>query len=95
MRVHWTNKALDQLLGIREQIAERSPRAANRLVERLATRAEQLDLFPRSGRVVPEYEQENVREVIERPYRVIYRVKPEQVDILSVIHSRRSLPPNP
>lgn len=95
MRVHWTNEALDQLLRIRERVAERSPDAADRLVERLATRAEQLDAFPRSGRAVPEYERDDIREVIVRPYRVIYRVKPEQIDILSVVHSRRRLPPNP
>ena len=95
MRVHWTNEALDQLLRIRERVAERSPDAADRLVERLATRAEQLDAFPRSGRAVPEYERDDIREVIVRPYRVIYRVKPEQIDILSVVHSQRRLPPNP
>lgn len=95
MRVHWTNEALDQLLRIREQVAERSPGAADRLVERLAMRADQLDTFPESGRVVPEYERDDIREVMVRPYRVIYRVKAEQLDILAVIHSRQTLPANP
>ena len=95
MTVYWTNRAIDELLLIREQTARRSPRAADRLLERLTARAEQLALFPRSGRIVPEYEHDDIREVIERPYRVIYRVEQEEVDVLSVIHSRRSLPPNP
>lgn len=95
MTVHWTNEALDQLLHIRERVAERSPHAADRLLARLADRAEQFSLFPRSGRIVPEYEREDIREVIIRPYRVIYRLKPDRIDVLAVVHSRQILPPNP
>ena len=67
---------------------------ADRLVDRLTARSEQLQTFPRSGRVVPEYERDDVRELIEKPYRIIYRVREEQLDVLAVIHSRQQLPPN-
>ena len=43
--------------------------------------------------MVPEYEQEDIRELIESPYRIIYRVGEEQVDVVSVLHSRQQLPP--
>lgn len=43
--------------------------------------------------MVPEYEEPEVREVIERPYRIIYRIKPDQIDILAVVHSAQMLPP--
>ena len=65
------------------------------MVERLTERSEQIASFPLSGRMVPEYEAPDVREVIERPYRIIYRIKPDQIDILAVVHGARMLPPEP
>ena len=50
--------------------------------------------FPRSGRMVPEYEAPDIREVIERPYRIIYRIKTDQIDILAVVHGAQLLPPD-
>ena len=94
MRVHWTNKALDHLLAIHEYVAQNSEIYANRLVDRLTRRSEQIGLFPESGRMVPEYKREDIREVIERPYRIIYRVKEAQIDVLAVLHSAQQLPPD-
>jgi len=44
-----------------------------------------------SGRNVPEYLAEDVRELIEKPYRIIYRIKPDQIDVLAVVHGARLL----
>ena len=93
MRVHWTNRALDHLLSIHGYVAQNSDIYADRLIDRLTRRSEQIALFPQSGRMVPEYQRADIREVIERPYRIIYRVKEEQIDVLSVIHSAQRLPP--
>ena len=93
MRVYWTHTALQHLLAIYEQIARDAPLYAQRTIDRLTKRSEQLAVFPRSGRVVPEYETPDIREVIERPYRIIYRIKADQVDILAVIHGAQLLPP--
>jgi len=41
---------------------------------------------------VPEYEAEDIRELIEKPYRIIYRVKQDQIDVLAVIHGAQLLP---
>ena len=93
MRVLWTDAALNQLEAIRDYLAQTSPDYARRVVERLVNRSEQIAAFPRSGRVVPEYEIDEVRQVIESSYRLIYLIKEEQVEILAVIHtSRRGLP---
>jgi plasmid stabilization system protein ParE len=62
------------------------------MVERIFDRSEQLALYPNSGAVVPEYEAEALREVLEHPYRVIYRVLERQVDVVAVIHAARQLP---
>ena len=93
MRVHWTNKALDHLLAIHQYVAQNSEIYADRLVDRPTRRSEQIGLFPESGRMVPEYKRVDIREVIERPYRIIYRVKEDQVDVLSVVHTAQQLPP--
>jgi len=45
-----------------------------------------------SGRKVPEYESDEIREVIEKPYRIIYRIKPDQIDVLAVVHGAQLLP---
>ena len=93
MRVHWTQAALRHLLAIHEHIARDSGVYALRMVDRLTRRAEQLARFPLLGRRVPEYEEPDIREVIEKPYRIIYRVKADQVDVLAVMHGARLLPP--
>ena len=75
MKVLWTENALKHLLDIYEYISQNSPTYATRMVDRLTRRSEQIANFPMSGREVPEYEAEDIREVIEKPYRIIYRVK--------------------
>ncbi|MDE0206144.1 MAG: type II toxin-antitoxin system RelE/ParE family toxin [Candidatus Tectomicrobia bacterium] len=95
MRVFWTNTATQHLLAIYAHIAQDAPRYGQRMVERLTERSEQIAAFPLSGRMVPEYEVAGVREVIERPYRIICRIKSDQIDILAVLHSARTLPPEP
>ena len=95
MRVHWTNTALGHLLAIYEYIAQDSSVYAQRMVDRLTRRSEQIATFPLSGRMVPEFEAEDIREMIERPYRIIYRIKPDQIDVLAVIHAAQLLPLEP
>ena len=92
MRAHWTNTAIEHLLAIYEYIARDSRVYAQRMVDRLTQRSEQIAGFPLSGRMVPEYEAEDIREMIEKPYRIIYRIKPDQIDVLAVIHCAKLLP---
>jgi len=66
---------------------------ADQTVDRLTRRTEQIEVFPESGRAVPEYERDDIRELIEQPYRVIYQIGEEYIDVLSVLHSRQQLPP--
>jgi addiction module RelE/StbE family toxin len=82
VKVLWTENALKHLLDIYEYISQNSPTYATRMVDKLTRRSEQIANFPMSGREVPEYEAKDIREVIEKPYRIIYRVNPDQIDIL-------------
>jgi addiction module RelE/StbE family toxin len=91
LRVHWTNRALEHLLSIYEYIAKDSVLYARKTVDLLIKRSEKIAQFPKSGRVVPEYDSEEIREVIERNYRIIYRIKTNQIDVLAVIQSWRLL----
>ncbi len=92
MKVHWTNTAIRHLDGIHDYIAKDSPIYAKQQVDRLTRRSEQIAAFPQSGRMVPEFKREDIREVIEGPYRLIYVIKTDQIDILSVFHGTRQLP---
>lgn len=92
MRVHWTDHAKQQLAAIYEHIALDSERYALRVVDRLTRRSQQIAQFPRSGRMVPELQREDIREVIEPPYRIVYRVFAERIDVLTVFHGARQPP---
>lgn len=87
MKVHWTDTAQEHLAAIHAYIAQDSPAYAKRLIDRLTRRSQQIAGFPLSGRRVPEYDMEQIREVIESAYRIIYHIKPDQIDVLAVVHS--------
>jgi len=92
MNVHWTDTALAHLSDIHEFISRDSPTYAQRTVDRLTRRSEQIATFPLSGRTVPEAGLPQIREVIEGPYRIIYYIKPGQIDILAIIHGAQQTP---
>ena len=86
MKVHWTDTAQAHLRAIHDYIAQDSSHFAKRTVDRLTRRSQQIAKFPFSGRRVPEYVVDPVREVIEGSYHVIYYIKPDQIDVIAVIH---------
>ncbi len=91
MKVFWTDTAVKHLSGIYAYIAQNSPQYARRVVYLLTRRSEQISKFPSSGRIVPEFETEQIREVIEGSYRIIYYIKPDQIDVLAVIHGSQQI----
>ena len=92
MRVHWTQNAVEHLVNLYEHIARNAPTYAKGMVDRITRRSEQIADQPLSGRKVPEYQTDDIRELVEKPYRIIYRVKSEQIDVVAVIHGTRLLP---
>jgi plasmid stabilization system protein ParE len=92
MNVHWTEAALADLRAAEAYLARHSPRYAQSLVDRVFARTAQLADQPELGAVVPEYEVEGLRELFEDPYRIIYRVLQQQVDVVAVVHAARRLP---
>jgi plasmid stabilization system protein ParE len=61
------------------------------MVDRLPQRSRQITDFPLSGRRVPEFDIDRIREVIEGPHRIIYRIKPDRFDVLAVVHAVRNV----
>ncbi|MEW6350052.1 MAG: type II toxin-antitoxin system RelE/ParE family toxin [Thermodesulfobacteriota bacterium] len=92
MKVHWTRTAVNHLSAIREYAAQHSIIYADRLIDRLTRRSKQIARFPLSGRVVPEYRGQDIREVIESPYRIVYRVEENRILVLAVLHGARQMP---
>jgi len=68
----WTSEALGRIEDIELYITQDNPAAAKNQISKLLDRAAQLVVAPRSGRVVPDYQDEDVREILEAPYRIIY-----------------------
>ena len=91
MKLKWTEEAVSDLQDIHAFIAKGSVCYADRQVEHIISIEEQLKAFPESGRAVPEYESTQVRELIIDRYRVIYRLKNDVIEILTVIHGARLL----
>jgi plasmid stabilization system protein ParE len=93
VRVEFSDEAKRDLEAIAAFIARDSPLAAERWVDRLADRALKLAVAPHAGRVVPEFKDPLVRQVLVRTYRIIYRVEPHRVLVLTVVEGHRRLVP--
>ena len=91
----WSAKARFRLREIHDYIAQDSPAQARQMVDLLTARSSRLALTPRADRSVPEYRQEHLREILERPYRIIYLVGVGRIDIVTVKHYRQRLPRSP
>lgn len=91
MRVIVTPLARESLRDISRYLDRVSTEASRRTVRRLLERVRQLADFPESGRVVPEFQTAQVRELIEGRYRIWYRVSEDRIEVLAVIHGARQV----
>lgn len=74
---------------IHRYIALDSKYYARKVVETIVDKADLLSHSPRIGRVVPEVEDPNIREIFVYSYRLIYEIGAEGIKVLGVIHGRR------
>ncbi len=88
----WSAEAAEQLREITEYLAERSPQAARRIATGLLKRSRLLAQPPLTGRRLPEFPNSNLRELMERPYRLIYRITDKRIEIVALKHYRQLLP---
>lgn len=94
MRVVWAPRAIARAAEIAGYIAADRPAAAERWVRDLFARVGALRQQPRRGRKVPELGRDDVREVLFGEYRVIYRLDPKRLVVLTVRHGRRRWDPS-
>ena len=92
LRLVWTGPALRGLVRVADYIAEANPEAARHLVARARTTVRRLKRHPQSGRVVPEFGDPAIREIIQPPLRIIYRAEEGLITIVAVYRSEQSLP---
>jgi plasmid stabilization system protein ParE len=84
--------AWNDLDSITDYIALDSPRYAREFSDRLFERIEKLETFPKSGRIVPEFNNDLIRELIMGKYRTVYRIyKPTKIIVLRIIHGSKLL----
>jgi plasmid stabilization system protein ParE len=86
MKVRWTETAEAHLDAIYSYIVQDSETYALRTVDQITGKSQQIAAFPMSGRRVPEYNIDQIREVFSGSFRIIYHIKSDQIDVLAVIH---------
>ena len=91
LAVRWTERARTDLIEIGEFIAADSPAAADRWIEKLLSAGKRIGAAPLAGRRVPELSLDDLREVLVRSYRIVYRVHAKRVDVLTVFEGSRRL----
>lgn len=91
MKLIWTEPAVLDLEKIKEYVSRDSEYYALNLIENIFESVEKLKEFPNIGRVVPEYQDKKLREILYYNYRIIYKVKDNQLAVLAIIHGAREI----
>ncbi len=87
--IEWSLKAENDLNEIIDYIAQDSLEYALSFYEEVREKVENLIQFPKMGRIVPELDESNIRELILRNYRIIYRILGEKIQIVRLFHGSR------
>lgn len=88
----WSPQSLRDIESIRDFIAQDSPAYAELETRRIISAVERLQRFPQSGRAVPERGVSSIREVVASPYRIVYRLRGDIVEIATVCRASRLFP---
>ena len=89
--VIWVQQAVVDLRSIHDFIARDSRYYAKKVVHDIREIVDELNGLPKMGRIVPELNEEDVRELFLYSYRIIYEIKDEVIFVLAVVHQRRNL----
>jgi toxin ParE1/3/4 len=96
MTVVWSDEAVHALLVLNKRLAERySEEKATEIVERLVRRIDHLRDHPQLGRIVPEYGHSQLRELVDTWNRVFYRLRPDAIEIVTIVPARMHVKPEP
>jgi plasmid stabilization system protein ParE len=91
--LRWSRRARADLKAIHDYIAKDSPHNAKAVAREFPKRADQIPATPRIGRMVPELNDPDIREIAVYSWRLIYQLRTTQIFVLTLIHKRRALAP--
>ena len=91
LKVEWSPEATEDLESIAEYIARDSEIYARAVVAEILTVSRSIRKFPLIGRIVPEIGNDRIRERLVYSYRLVYRIEPQRVLVVAVIHGKRLL----
>lgn len=92
LKLRWSPEAVADLEAICNLIADDSPEYAQIFAQRIFEKMDAVRAFPHVGRVVPEYANDNLREIFHLDYRIVYRINPENIELVTISHGARKLP---
>lgn len=92
MEIILTDRFLGRVEEFSDYIALDDIPAAMMWAQEVFDRCKQLRSHPESGRIVPEFVRPEIRELIHGNYRLIYEVKPKQIDMLTIWHTSQEIP---
>jgi toxin ParE1/3/4 len=92
VKIVWSPLAIDRATKIAEYIAFDNPTASQNWVEEVFEKVETLKSSPKYGRVVPELERNEIREILYGNYRIIYHCSVQTISILTIRHGKQILP---
>ena len=90
VKIRWSLQAAEEFEGICEYLEKNSPQYARLFAFKVTESVDRLKKFPNIGRIVPEIENLNVRELVYKSYRIIYRIKDGTIEIASIFHGSRN-----
>jgi len=90
-RLVWSRNAINDLKNLANYIANDSPYYSKLFVKKIYKSISRLEEFPKSGRVIPEFNDDKFREVIVTPYRIFYLLDNLDVKILTIVHSKQEV----
>ncbi len=88
-RLRWSPQAIADLESICEHIGADSDQYAKLFAQGVVGLLEDLEEHPRIGRVVPEYQEENLRERLYQNYRLVYELRGNRIEVVAIVHSAR------
>ncbi len=91
MKIVWSPLSFERLENIYEFISDKDPVAAKKLINRIFGRVESLSKYPERGRKVPEINRNEIREIFESEYRIIYKIEPKKIIILTIRNFKQLL----
>jgi toxin ParE1/3/4 len=94
MKIVWSPLAVERASEIVDYIAQDKGTAAEKWIHAVFSKVEQLRSHPEMGRIVPEINEHQFRELIYGNYRIIYRIEKKQISILTIRHDKQILPVN-